>query len=199
MAVLTAFAVYCGGQGFRYYAIVFAAFAPLGIIPLFRLLRKICLPLVFPQRFRRLIPVAVSLVGLLVCLLFTDNRYLLLVPRAETPQYRFAAFMHEESGKDPVRLINYGFPDSGFYLAANVLPVNRFFTTTNQPMPEISADQRSVLEEGKADYAVTRDRPDPPAENFVLIDTASLYYEEEISTYRLYRRIPAKEDTHETE
>lgn len=192
MAVLTAAAVYCGGQGFRYYAIVFAVFCPLGLVPLLAQFKKKIGSRISP-RWRRLVPSALSVAGLLVCLVFTDNAYLLLKPREETPQYRFAAEMNQLSGENPVRLLNYGFPDSGFYLAANVLPENRFFSTTNQPMPEISEEQQYMLREGLVDFAVTRDRTDPPAENYVLIDTASLYYEEETSTYRLYQRIPVKE------
>ena len=194
MAVLTAFAVYCGGQGFRYYAIVFAAFCPLGMIPLLMCAAKVLRQI--PVRWKRWIPSVLSVAGIFFCLVFTDNSYLMLKPKSETPQFRFAEDMKRESGDSPIRLLNYGFPDSGFYLAADVLPENRFFSTTNQPMPEISEEQQRMIAESRVDYVVTRDRTDTPSENFKLLDTASLYYEEEVSTYRLYRRIPAKEVPH---
>lgn len=181
--LLTCCGVYCGGQGYRYYGLVLAVFAPLGFVSVLRWLSakwpgvsdKPALP-----------AAALSALALCACLLFSGNGYLRGMPREDTPQYRFAGVMEARSGGKDFTLLCRAFPDSGFYLAADVLPNLRFFTSTNVPMPEAGQAQQAYLDAGLADYVVTRDRMEPPEEGLVLLDTASLYYEEAVSTYRLY-------------
>ena len=192
MAVLTCCGIYCGGQGYRYYGIVLMVFCVLGLVPLASLFNERLAAKI--PRAVRVLPALVTALSLCFCLLFTGNRYLMGVAKEETPQYRFASLMKEKAGGAPIRLLCRSFPDSGFYLAAGVLPELRFFTTTNVPMPEVGESQQAYIDQGKARFVVTRDREQAPGAHLILIDTASLYYEEAVSVYRLYQYDEGKEN-----
>ncbi len=193
LILLLAAAMYMGGQNYRYYAVVFAAFAPLGVAVIAAWLSR-----VLPARMRAalaspLLPGILTVLGIGVCLLFGGNTYLLGMPEADTPQYRFAARMEEEKTEETVTLLCRAFPDSGFYFAADVIPDCRYFTSNNVMLPEVAEEQVRRVEAGVPEFVVMRDRADPPGARYALLDTASLPYEQYVCTYYLYQRIPEKE------
>lgn len=189
LCALTAFGTFMGGQGFRYYGIVLAVFAPFGLVPLLTLWNRFVAPKLKPKRWNVALPVAFTALGLGFCLLSSDNVYLLSYEKLDTPQHRFAARMHAESGDAPVTLLNYMFPDAGFYLAADVLPDTRYFSSSNMNPPDFSAVQQQSADEGRTAFVVTRNRDEAPSARYALIDTAELYYEEYTDVFRLYQRI----------
>lgn len=56
-------------------------------------------------------------------------------------------------------LLNYGFLDGGFYLAAGVMPVTKYFCELNIPpekFPEMPKTHQRMVENGETDYVVAR-------------------------------------------
>ena len=81
------------------------------------------------------------------------NVYMLGQSKAELPQYQFAEYIASRGGGS---LLNYGFIDGGFYLAAGQVPEFRYFCLNNMDVPEMKATQEYYIRSGKADYVVVR-------------------------------------------
>lgn len=78
--------------------------------------------------------------------------------KSDYPQYQFAEIINKKPG---ATLLNYGFIDGGFYLAAGIepLPGNKFFCKVNisqKVFPEMYEEQISMVAEKKVDYVVIR-------------------------------------------
>jgi len=187
LAAFLAAGVYCGGQGYRYYGLVLTPFMALGFVPLLRLWNERVAP-----KLRRRAPKAALYAGLCVvtlalALLTTDNRYMLFAKKEDTPQYRFAETMAKVDSQCADSLFCYGFPDSGFYFAADVIPQYQFFATSNAAKEEVAAAQESYVSQKLPAFIVTRNK-ELTQSGYELIDSAEFRYEESIRTYRLYIR-----------
>ncbi len=74
--------------------------------------------------------------------------------RRNCVQYKFADIIHE---KENATLLNYGFLDAGFYYAADILPVNKYFCLLNIPdktCRKMRAQQRQIVQEKSVDFIV---------------------------------------------
>ena len=85
--------------------------------------------------------------------ILSPNTYLMKYKKNQLPQYRFAEIINET---DSPTLLNYGFLDGGFYLAAGILPEQRYFCRNNLDFPAMTEAQRRCAEAGIPDYIVTR-------------------------------------------
>ncbi|MEZ4628357.1 MAG: hypothetical protein R2912_09855 [Eubacteriales bacterium] len=184
---LLACAIYMGGQGYRYYGLVLTPFMALGFAPLTQYLAAHDRGLWDKTRLRRVLFGALTVLMLGFGLLISDNRYMLSIPREETPQARFAAIMNERKTTDEITLFCYGSPDAGFYLAADVIPPYRFFARVNVDLPELQQAQESYIKERSAQFVVTRNR-DADIVGYTLIETQMFWSEEQTDTFRLYER-----------
>ncbi len=190
LAVATTFFIYFGGVGYRYYGLILAVFSALGMIPLLLLYNRLTDGKAFAARLSRYLPAALLAPALAFSFLASDNTYLLGVPRADTPQYRFAETIAENQKDETRTLLNYGFMDSGFYLTADVVPSCKYFTALNLRLPELGEEQDRFVKEKLIEFVVTEEGP-LDDENYRLLDEAELYYEEEMRHYWLYQRIDA--------
>ncbi|MEA4869965.1 MAG: hypothetical protein VB062_04955 [Christensenella sp.] len=184
---LFACGVYMGGQGYRYYGLVLTPFMALGLVPIARLLegkagRRPGKPFIRSALFG-----ALSIAMLAFALLTSDNRYMLSIKRADTPQASFARIMRETKTEEEISLFCYGFPDAGFYLAADVIPQYRFFATANVGLPEMGQEQARYVAERGAEFIVTRNRDEAP-DGYNLIQTQTFWSEDYDDTFRLYQR-----------
>ena len=181
---VTVFFLYVGGRGYRYYGLPLAVFAVFGYIFLaekgFRIRKR---------RFRALVPA----VALAFCCLFmgiNGNYAYIFKPEEETVQYRFAEVIKE---KEDATLLNYGFLDGGFYLAADKVPDFRYFCTLNIPLPEMREETERYIEEGKADFIVLKmyrkQTEELKSENYREVMRVSERYSLLKTTYILYERV----------
>ena len=184
---LFACGVYMGGQGYRYYGLVLTPFMALGLVPVARLLEKEHVPSLAKPFIRGTLYAALSVVLLAFALFVSDNRYMLSIKREDTPQASFAQTMRERKTEDELSLFCYGFPDAGFYLAADVIPQYRFFATANVGLPEMGQEQARYVAERSAEFIVTRNRDDAP-DGYNLIQTQTFWSEDYNDTFRLYQR-----------
>ena len=197
-AVLFIF-TYASGRKYPYYAMVMACFAPSGYGILFRALPAACGE---KKAFRwgaAALAVLTAVLSPLAGLRWSSNVYLMSVPREEMPSCRFAGTIRQAEDQT---LLNYGFLDGGFYLAADSLPVTRFFCTLNNDLPEMKEEQRAAIEEGRTAFIVTRSmggaqnrrpgRGQPKSADmsaYRAVDTCSMVFEGFEWTYTLYERI----------
>ncbi len=184
--LLLACAIYMGGQGYRYYGLVLTPFMALGFAPLIQYLGRVSV-LAKKAWLRRAMFGALSVAMLGFGLLISDNRYMLSIPREETPQARFAAIMDERKTEDEITLFCYACPDAGFYLAADIIPAYRFFAKVNVDLPELRQAQDGYIAERSAEFIVTRNR-DEAINGYNLIETQEFWSEEQTDTFRLYQR-----------
>lgn len=142
------------GKDFDYYGMPLAVFAPFGAM----------LALKSAERLRLRLRPAVA--GVLSAALFagalaadvrlSQSTELLLKSRDEMTQYQFAEIINQVEG---ATLLNYGFQDAGFYYAADVVPVNKFYMIMNLPLDEMYAEQVQCVEEGRTDFVITKGGP----------------------------------------
>lgn len=145
ISLITAFlGAFAGHLSYLYYPLVLAPFAVIFGAQMIPFTGK------FSGKF--LAPAA-----LVLCMagdfFLSPNTYLMKYRRDELPQYRFAEIINET---DSPTLLNYGFLDGGFYLAAGIVPEQRYFCRNNLDFPAMTEAQRRCVESGATDYIVTR-------------------------------------------
>lgn len=156
-AVMALF-LYMGGRSYRYYGLPLAVFSVFGYVIVAKYFEKRVRekgPLLSKVQRR----VAVSGICAAVtafCLLFmgiNGNFWYIFKGKEETVQYRFAEKIAEK--EEPV-ILNYGFLDGGFYLAANRVPEFKYFCKLNIPKPEMEEEMDRYLKDGEADFVVLK-------------------------------------------
>ncbi len=97
--------------------------------------------------------------GLILCVCcvafsFINGNYTtyLKYDKSDYPQIKFAEIINQ---KQDATLLNYGFLDSGFYYAADILPNCKYFCGLNIELDEITETQNRFIEEGLVDFVVT--------------------------------------------
>ena len=150
MAACMAVLLYMGGRFRGYTFYVYAVFLPLFAAGAGWLMER-------PVRLVRIVS------GMLIaCMLLAFCGYELNGAKGklgrigqdkmELVQYRFA----EEINKtDNPTLLNCGFLDGGFYIAADVIPTERWFCKLNVSHSDCFEAQSSAVAEGRVDYVVT--------------------------------------------
>ncbi len=179
---------YASGRRYPYYALVLSVFAPLGLGMAAAGIEKL-------RKGRGEKAVRTAALASAVLLLFagpviawhtSQNVYLTGIQKEEMPQYRFAEIIRQSEEQS---LLNYGFLDSGFYFAAGVLPEGLYFCTLNIDLTDMEASFQDSIRQGKTAFIVTRSKKLRNAEQYQLIDEASLFFEGRPWTYYLYQRV----------
>jgi len=146
MLACTSLLVYFGGRLYRYTYYAFAAFAPLGLIAVLRLLEKL--------RANR--KAATGLLAGFMCVVALVSCPMLPRIGTDADELVQTHFAREINRRNDATLLNYGFLDGGFYLAADVLPSHPWFVTLNTSREKGMAAQARVIEEGIVDFVVTQ-------------------------------------------
>ncbi len=181
---VTALFLYIGGRGYRYYGLPLAIFAVCGYA--FLAERGFGIR---GRAKRALVPAA----ALASCLLFmgiNGNFTYLFREKEDTAQYRFAEVINE---KENSTLLNYGFLDGGFYLAAGKVPDFKYFCALNIPLPEMRQETEGYIREGAADFIVVKvwmkNPREPDLDKYREVMRAEERYREQKVTYILYEKI----------
>ena len=170
---------YWGEMAHPYYALVFAALVPLGLIPLGWLAPRVkgCTPAVLAA--------ALTLAILPVCCVSCQAAPLLAVEKEEMAQTVFAQIIREEENPTLLDLCSL---DHGFYLAGNVLPNCRYFANNNLNTKEKRDALDGYLDEGRTMFVVSR--WEDPGENYTQIAEHSSPFDlNDMRTFKLYKRV----------
>ena len=178
---------YWNGRRYPYYALVMAAFAPLGLAAAASLADRLA------KDAKPRITAAVSaglgcillLAGPLAAFQASPNTYLMQIQKEEMPQYRFAEIIRQQEDQT---LLNDGFLDGGFYFAAGILPSDPYFCTLNIDLPEMEKALRDSVRQGKTAFVVTRSKKLQDSGVYRLADEANMVFEGRNWTYYLYQR-----------
>ena len=173
------FLLYIGGRHYFYYSFALNAFASFGFILLDRLFFDGLYPKI---REKKAAFCALALVCFALAFFVTPNRYLRGTEKERLPQFIFA---EEIKKTENATLLNYGFLDSGFYTAADVLPNCKAFCELTVRIQEMLYLQEHYTQDGLCDYIVT-DRP-RDFERYELIKEAEFANNEEYQHFYLYR------------
>lgn len=123
-----------------------------------------------------------------VCILLgagSPNPAFMGTKKADLPQYQFAQIIHQTPN---ATLLNYGFLDGGFYMAADIIPTTRFFCTLHVPLEEMNEELDRTVQEGLVDYIVTRSR-ELESHCYRQIAQVDYRFEDTSFTFRLYHRV----------
>ena len=186
-----------GGILYDYYGLIFAAFCIYGLIVWATFLRDSLLHTVWKKWFTENLSVIVTSLVLLVSLMinstiqFNQNIYLMAYSKEDTVQYRFSKII--QTVEDPT-LLNYGFLDSGFYYASGATPACRYFCYLNIDTPEMWAEQNACIQNGEADFIVTRyytlEQYHVDTSHYRLVDQSTHPYDKSYEyTYYLYQKV----------
>ena len=132
---------FIGSRSFLYYALIFVPFSCIGIASVTKVLHTG-------------VPLKRLLVLEIVCLMVAVLPWLKDAnkPKEAYPQVQFAEIIRQS--EDPT-LLNYGFLDGGFYMAADILPSCKAFCKLNAPIPEMLQLQEDALQNGTCEFVVT--------------------------------------------
>lgn len=183
---------YWGEMAHPYYALVFAALTPLAFLPLGPLSRRAAgekqpsaVRQPFAGRAAACLVAALTLALAPACRALCVAAPLLSVRREQMPQTAFARVIAAEPG---ATLLDLSGHDQGFYLAAGVLPVCRYFADNNLDTAEKREAIDGYLAEARTTFVVTRWRD--PGERYALVAEAEGPFDlDDWREYRLYRRI----------
>ena len=180
-AVLLLLFCYWGEMAHPYYALVFCALCPLGLIPLGTLAPQ----LEGDNLLLRALPLAAAAAIVPVCLSTCQAVPLMQVKKEEMPQTRFAEIMAQSEAPT---LLDITSLDQGFYLAAGIVPSCRYFADNNLQTEEKLNAIAGYLEEGRTEYVVTRYKePGPRYEK--IAEASGVFDLNDRRTYSLYHRI----------
>ena len=171
LLLLTFLGMYGGGVSMSYYYLFAYGFGGLGMLPLSHGLDFIVRKLYGKRRKDKylsalgVLTVFFVIIGMgIVAYQNSRNIYCMGYEKEELPQYQFAQIINQTEN---ATLLNYGFLDGGFYMAADVLPTTKFFcrlNLRNSDFPEMRKEQERLIEDAEVDYIVFRVERDVKAE-----------------------------------
>jgi hypothetical protein len=192
---LLALGVYAGGRTYLYYFLVFAPLFILGLIVLLDMHFEEFGEIKSGKYVINVI--LISIVGLFsYTLQANQNTYLLDKNKEDLVQFKYASIINQ---RDDPTLLNYGWLDSGFYTAADIVPNIRFFQRQNidySIFPLHDDEQHRYIKEKLVDFVVV---PFPVSlypgyahipyleENYVLIER-ELETADNVFYYYLYEK-----------
>lgn len=179
--IVTACFLYIGGRGYRYYGL------PLSIFSVFGYIAVAESGISFGKRSRKALVSAAALLCCTVFMFINGNFSDIFRKKEDTVQYKFAKVIEEKEG---AALLDYGYLDGGFYLAAKQVPKFKYFCRLNMPLPEMEAEMRRYIEDREADFVVVKlwknnkeELDSPDYEEVMRVDGRSFWEKE---TYILY-------------
>ena len=150
MAVLLTVSMYSRIAANVYYGVMFAVFLPFALLPL-GLLERVRLPEWLDRAAVRTVGAVGALaVGTACALLVSDAAPYIGTDYETLPQAQVAGQMGEGE-----TLLSYMIMDGGFYMAADVHPINRWFTLLNIRHEDCYEEQSGLVAQGVPDWLVT--------------------------------------------
>ncbi len=188
--VLLAAGIYVGGKAYAYYPLILGVYTVFGVIPFVLLIN-----MTVKRRkgaIKHFEPVCSAVFVVLIgiyAFCFSPNTYFFGMDKDVMIQHNFSDIMHELDDKPT--LLNYGFMDSGFYTAANIVPTVKYFSTLNIMYASISEAQNGYLQSGCVEFVVTENAElDLVNFNKYRLICSDVFHSKSYSSiYYLYQRI----------
>lgn len=210
---LTAFFVYYGGKTYSYYFLMMTPFALCGVLWIGKLLKEFVIVHGKQAGGKLHFGQICALGTVTICILSIYNaniQYSKLFPNNPTyavesgairrpAQFVFADYIKKF---DQPSLLNYRFLDAGFYLAADVLPTERYFELQNlayELYPENLDAQQACIAEKRVDFvamltsvSVVYDQLDEPLlkKNYHLVARCVQERDGQPEAYWLFEKLP---------
>ena len=149
--------VFFGGRWYDYYYLILAFYGLFGVIYVMKDLKNLHF-----LYYLRTHVVKGTVFLFAVCLsaaILCSNCYPYYgADKDEYPQFQFASYISQSGVENPT-LLNYNFIDQGFYYAAGISPVNKYFCRVNIPysaLPEMYDEQKALIDNKRVDFVVVR-------------------------------------------
>ncbi|MFR1517516.1 MAG: glycosyltransferase family 39 protein [Clostridia bacterium] len=149
--------VFFGGRWYAYYYLILAFYALFGIVYVLEDLKAFRAFAWLRSHMVKGITLwlALCLAGSLLC---SNCLPFYSLEKSSYPQFRFASYIKNSGIPNPT-LLNYGFIDQGFYFAAGISPINKYFCRVNIPygaLPEMYDEQKELIDRQAVDFVVVR-------------------------------------------
>lgn len=159
MFLASVLGIYGGGTAYMYYPAALIPYASLGAAVLGDVMKEGWQYIPEKAKPKTIFTVAV-LASMIISFAATfdgnRNDVLLFEKKEDTVQYRFARIINLVPDST---MLNYGFLDHGFYMAADKMPVNKYFARINikyDALPEMYEAQRDAVQSGEVDFVVLK-------------------------------------------
>ncbi len=200
VCLITTIAIFYSTQYNRYWGLVLAVFAPIGMAALIRYCCKLKDRKKYGQQSKRknLMLNSAYVISLIITTIlirfFGMNTYLLRYHKDDMPQYQFQRLILEdlEAGVvESTEVFNYGCLDLGLYTVMDQVPGCKFFCDYNIYLEEIEQTQRNYILSGGPDYIITRSPLSIGEEQYELVSTCEfeMEFKNYYQTYYLYRKL----------
>ncbi|WP_440602794.1 hypothetical protein [Bacillus sp. GB_SG_008] len=153
--------IYIGGRGYPYYFLLITPLGLFGLIAIGNFIQNsnIQSQIKLDKSKWFALPM-MAITTIFLCFGYNSNmKSSKLYQKEPLAQEKFAKIMHEEPNPT---LLNYGFLDGGFYLAADIVPNVRYFERQNinyEEYPENMDEQNRYIREKKVQFVVLRVDP----------------------------------------
>lgn len=149
--IVTACFLFIGGRAYRYYGLPLAVFAVTGYAALTGI--NFSSAAAALEKTVKVVAPTLIIISCAVSFFVNGNPAHIFERKEDTPQYKFAEIINE---KENSVLLNYGFIDGGFYLAADQVPDFKYFCLLNIPVEEMYGQTELYIKEGEADFVVVK-------------------------------------------
>lgn len=148
---ITTFFLFIGGRYYRYYGLPLYMFAIFGYIALTEWgVEKFFAK----QKWTRIVTPILAVCSCFTYFCINGNIFRIFRSKDTLAQYQVAEYIKEHGDEDAL-ILEYGFLDTGFYLACEQVPPYKFFCEFNIPLEEMKEEMDAYVESGKVDYVVT--------------------------------------------
>lgn len=176
-----------------YYGYILAYCFCLTLIPAIKLLNFIEKAFKDRASFIRIFASSGLIIVYIFTLIMSKNMYLIFKPKDYLAQYRMAATINQTPD---AKILTYDVMDSGFYTAAGLMPVNRYYCYLNieKNLPIIIEEKDQLIEQGYYDYIITSYFCEAEWDNYELVQEETIFcidYTGEgfLEGFRLYKKI----------
>ena len=176
-----------------YYGYIFAYGFCMGTIPLVKLIIWIENKAKTKKDLITKFIAATLVILSMLSVALSKNTYLMFKPKSFLNQFRIAETINQTP---EAKILTYKVMDSGFFTAAGLLPVNRFYCFLNLESfyPAISEEQHRLIEEGYFDYIVTSYFCEEEWDNYELVQVETYLFvdftgEPILDGHKLYKRV----------
>lgn len=184
MFVIGGFGIYFGCLDFNYYFLIPTVFILFGLLSIFKIISD--------SKYDKKKIIFIPTIIIAALFLFNSRNIFYMKESKEVlPQYKFAKIIND---KKDAKLLNYGFLDGGFYMAADLLPSSKYFQELNAYVPGMYEELDKKIKNSYFDFVIVRTYAGHDSINEILsknykeISKAKETIENIIFTYHLYEK-----------
>lgn len=131
--------------------------------------------------------VSTCLAVFIASLVLGNSTGYMFTPISDVPQYKMSRIIAESNIENPI-IYHYYFLDSGVFNLLDKYPQMKYFGFYNIDLPEVNETMKKYVENGEADFIITRQFIDSLEEKYELVYFGNDYYTSGNPCFCLYKK-----------